>query len=108
MAFDRMKGAAQDYAGRAQSAVGDVTGDHGMEAAGLARQAGGKALGVFGEAKARVEGAVDAAGGLYEHSGDNAKRGRRLVASSVHGNPLIALTLASALGFLVGLLVIRS
>ena len=108
MAFDRMKVAAQIYAERAQSVVGDATGDHGMEAEGLARQAGGKAQGVFGEAKARVEDGVDAAGDLYEHSGDYAQRGQRAVASSVNDNPLIALTLASALGFLVGLLVIRS
>ena len=108
MAFDRVKGAAQDYAGRAQSAVGDVTSDHGMEAEGLVRQAGGKAQGIYGEAKSRVDDAVDAAGDLYEHSGDYAKRGQRIVATSINDNPLIALTLASALGFLVGLLVARS
>ena len=108
MAFDRMKGAAQDYAGRAQSAVGDVTGDHGMEAEGFLQQTGGKARGVYGEAKARVEDAVDAAGDLYEHGGDYAKGGGRVLASSVNDNPLIALALASAVGFLVGLLVARS
>ena len=56
MAFDRMKVAAQIYAERAQSVVGDATGDHGMEAEGLARQAGGKAQGVYGDAKAKAGG----------------------------------------------------
>ncbi len=44
MAFDRFKGQAQQAAGSVQSAVGDMTGDEGMQAKGMARDSASTTL----------------------------------------------------------------
>ncbi len=109
MAFDRFKGQAQQAAGSVQSAVGDMTGDEGMQAEGLAREVGGRAQDLYGAAKGQVEDAADIASGaasdIYRNSGDYAQRGADAVTTTVRQYPLSALLLAAAVGFLAALLV---
>lgn len=109
MAFDRFKGQVQDTAGRAEAAVGDVTGDRSLQAEGLARQVGGQAQDAYGAAKGQLQDAAgrlsDAAGDAYAQSGDYAQRGTDAVTKTLKDYPLSALLLAAAFGFLACLLI---
>jgi uncharacterized protein YjbJ (UPF0337 family) len=79
MDSNRIKGAAQDMAGRVQDAAGGLMGDAGMQAEGKARQAAGTVQNAAG-------GALDAA---REFTSDQ---------------PLTALLIAAGIGFLLGAL----
>lgn len=56
---DRIKGKAQDVAGRVQRQVGEWTGDEKAQAEGLAKQAEGKVRNAVGKAKDAVRDAAD-------------------------------------------------
>lgn len=61
---ERIKGKAEDVAGRVQRQVGEWTGDEKAQAEGLAKQAEGKARNAMGKIKDEVR---DAADKLKEH-----------------------------------------
>lgn len=61
---ERIKGKAEDVAGRVQRQVGEWTGDEKAQAEGLAKQAEGKARNAVGKIKDEVR---DAADKLKEH-----------------------------------------
>lgn len=111
MAFDRLKGTAQEAAGRAQSAAGGMFGDRSTQAEGKARQYGGRAQDTYGDAKSRMSDAADyvsdSVGDLYEHGDEYARRGARAVTSSAKGYPIVAILIAAGLGFLVAMLIQR-
>ena len=111
MAFDKLKGTAQEAAGQVQSAAGEAFGDRGTQAKGKARQYGGQAQDAYGEAKSRASDAADyvsdSAGDLYEHGGDYAQRGARAVTSSAKEYPIVAILIAAGLGFVVAMLMQR-
>ncbi|MBB3226867.1 uncharacterized protein YjbJ (UPF0337 family) [Luteibacter sp. Sphag1AF] len=50
MSEERFRGAYENVAGKVQQAAGALTGDEGLKAEGAVREAGGKALGMYGEA----------------------------------------------------------
>ena len=58
---ERIKGKAQDIAGRAQRQVGEWTGDEKAQAEGLAKQAEGKVRNAVGKVKDAVRDAADRA-----------------------------------------------
>jgi uncharacterized protein YjbJ (UPF0337 family) len=58
---ERIKGKAEDIAGRVQRQVGEWTGDTNAQAEGLAKQAEGKVRNAVGKAKDAVRDAADEA-----------------------------------------------
>jgi uncharacterized protein YjbJ (UPF0337 family) len=58
---ERIKGKAEDIAGRVQRQVGEWTGDKDAQAEGLAKQAEGKVRNVVGKVKDSVRDAADEA-----------------------------------------------
>lgn len=79
---DRIEGAARNLAGRAQEAVGDLTGDTETEMHGKIKR-------VAGKAQQSVGAAADEARDYVQHQ------------------PLTALLIAGGVGFLLGALIVR-
>jgi uncharacterized protein YjbJ (UPF0337 family) len=108
---DRIVGSARDFAGKAESVVGDAMGDAQTQAAGRAREAAGSVQNLYGQAKdaARDAGdtAVNYAKGAYEQSGETLRDGSQAVAKRVQENPLGALLIAGGIGFALALLMTR-
>ena len=82
MDSDRIEGTARNLAGRAQEAVGTVTGDQQTEAQGAARRLAGSAQESMG------------------HAADEAR-------DYVKEQPFTALLIAGGVGFLLGALIVR-
>lgn len=102
---DRIAGAANDWAGKAEGAVGDLAGDTDTQAAGRVREAAGKVQNLYGQAK---DAALDAA----DSAADFAKKavqgdGSEALAKMVQDNPLGSLLMAGAIGFGLALLMRR-
>jgi uncharacterized protein YjbJ (UPF0337 family) len=108
---DRIAGSAKDFAGKVESAVGDVTGNAQTQAAGRAREAAGSVQNLYGQAKEAARDAGDAAVNYakdaYEHGGDTLRDGSQAVAKRVQENPLGALLIAGGIGFALALLMTR-
>ncbi|HVX78074.1 MAG TPA: CsbD family protein [Bradyrhizobium sp.] len=101
---DRVTGAAKDFAGKAEGAFGEATGDSETQASGRIREAAGKAQNLYGQAKDAAAGfAKDA----YENSGDTLRDSTQAVARKVQDNPLGALLVAGGIGFALALLMTR-
>jgi uncharacterized protein YjbJ (UPF0337 family) len=92
---DRIEGSAKGLAGKAEAAVGNVTGDTDTQAAGRIREAAGKVQDLYGQAKDAARGATDAAAW---------GEGAEAVAKLVNQNPIGALLSAAAVGFGMALL----
>jgi uncharacterized protein YjbJ (UPF0337 family) len=105
---DRIAGSAKDLAGKAEGAVGDITGDRDAQAAGRIRDATGKVQDLYGQAKDTAREATDAATDyakqVYRRSGD----GSEAVAKMVQDNPLGSLLIAGGIGFALAALLMRS
>ena len=106
---DRVTGAAKELAGKAQSAVGDLVGSKNDSVEGRFREAQGSAENLYGQAKDTVlhasEQAQDYAEDAYENSGHYLREGRRAVAHRVEESPVVALLIAGAVGYGLGLLI---
>ncbi|WP_025034006.1 CsbD family protein [Bradyrhizobium sp. DOA9] len=111
MDTDRIVGSAKEYAGRAESAIGDVAGDAKTQASGKAREAAGTVQNLYGQAKDAVRDATDTAAGYakeaYENSGETFRDGSKAIAQKVQDNPLGALLVAGGIGFALALLMSR-
>jgi uncharacterized protein YjbJ (UPF0337 family) len=111
MDTDRIVGSAKEYAGRAEGAIGDVTGDAKTQASGKAREAAGTVQNLYGQAKDAVRDAGEAAAGYakdaYENSGDTFRDGSQALSKKVRDNPLGALLVAGGIGFALALLMSR-
>jgi uncharacterized protein YjbJ (UPF0337 family) len=101
---DRMAGAAKNFAGKVEGAVGDVTGDTETQASGRVREAVGKAQNLYGQAK---DTAASYARDAYENSGDTLRDSTQAVTRKVQDNPLGALLIAGGIGFALALLMTR-
>ena len=108
---DRIAGAANDAAGKVESAFGQATGNAARDASGRAKEASGTVQNIYGQAK-------DAARDLSENAGSYAQdaldagqkvyqQGNRAVASAVKEQPLGALLVAGTIGFALALLLNR-
>jgi uncharacterized protein YjbJ (UPF0337 family) len=106
---DRIAGTAKDFAGRTESAFGDVTGDTETQAKGRVREMAGKAQNIYGQAKDAAVDAADAASGYAKdiYNSDTVRDGSEAIAQRVRDNPLGSLVTAGAIGFALALLMTR-
>jgi uncharacterized protein YjbJ (UPF0337 family) len=108
---DRIAGAAKDFAGKTETAFGDVTGDTESQASGRAREMAGKAQNLYGQAKDAARDAADAATGfakdVYNSRGEALRDGSQALAQKVQDNPLGSLVAAGAIGFALALFMTR-
>ncbi len=86
---DRIEGTVREFAGKAQSAAGDVLGDSKTQAEGTIRQAAGQAQQAYGAATEQLR-------GLTEELTDR-----------IHETPLLAVLGAVGIGYLIGRLTAR-
>lgn len=111
MDTDRIVGATKDYAGKAESAIGDMVGDSKTQASGKAREAAGTVQNLYGQAKDAVRDAADTATSYakdaYDNSGDTFRDGTQALSKKVQDNPLGALMVAGGIGFALALLMAR-
>jgi uncharacterized protein YjbJ (UPF0337 family) len=98
---DRIAGAAKDFAGKAESTIGDIAGDAKTQASGRIREATGTAQNLYGQAKDAARDAADAAVSYAKGDGTEA------VTKLVHQNPIGSLLTAGAVGFALALLISR-
>jgi uncharacterized protein YjbJ (UPF0337 family) len=108
---DRIAGSANEVAGKAESAVGDMAGNAHAQVAGRAREAAGTAQNLYGQAKETArdagEAAVSYAKNAYGNSGETFRDGSQALAKTVQDNPLGALLIAGGIGFALALLMAR-
>ena len=106
---DRIAGTAKDFAGKTESAFGDVTGDTESQASGRAREMAGKAQNLYGQAKDAARDAADAATGYAKdvYNSDALHDGSAALARKVQDNPLGSLVTAGAIGFALALFMTR-
>lgn len=98
---DRIEGATKDFAGKAESAIGDIAGEAKMQASGRAREVAGKVQNLYGQAKDVARDATNAA--VTYAKGD----GKQAVTNLVHENPIGSLVAAGVVGFALALLISR-
>ncbi len=96
---DRIAGSANDWAGKAEGAVGDITGDADTQAAGRVREAAGKVQNLYGQAKDAARDAADSASDFARKAVSNAGEGQEALARMVQDNPLGSLLTAGVIGF---------
>jgi uncharacterized protein YjbJ (UPF0337 family) len=108
---DRIAGTAKDFAGKAENAFGNVTGDKESQASGRVREAAGKAQNLYGQAKDAVQDAADKATDyakdMYNNRGDAIRDGQDALIRKVQDNPIGSLVTAGAIGFALALLLAR-
>lgn len=108
---DRIFGTAKEFAGKAEGAVGDATGDAQTQASGRVREAAGAVQGLYGQAKDAARDAADTAVNYakdaYDHRGETVRSGQKAVAQTVQENPLGSLLIAGGIGFALALLMTR-
>ena len=108
---DRIAGSAKDFAGKAESTVGDLAGDAKTQAEGRAHEAAGTVQNLYGQAKDAARDATDAAVNYakdaYDNSGDTLRDGSQALSKKVQDNPLGALLVAGGIGFALALLMSR-
>lgn len=108
---DRIFGTAKEFAGKAEGAIGDATGDKETQASGRAREAAGSVQDLYGQAKDAAREAADTAANYakdaYENRGETIRSGQQALSKTVQENPLGALLLAGGLGLALGLLLTR-
>ena len=108
---DRIAGSAKDFAGKVESAVGDVAGNAQSQASGRAREAAGTVQNLYGQAKDAArdvsDAAVSYAKDAYDNSGDTFRDGSQAVAKKVQDNPLGSLLVAGGIGFALAMLLTR-
>ena len=108
---DRIYGSAKEFAGKAEGAVGDVTGDAQTQASGRAREAAGAVQDLYGQAKDAARDAADTAANYakdaYDNRGETIRSGQKAMAKTVRDNPLGSLLIAGGIGFALALLMTR-
>ncbi|GIQ72079.1 CsbD family protein [Bradyrhizobium sp. RD5-C2] len=108
---DRIFGTAKEFAGKAEGAVGDATGDAQTQASGRAREAAGAVQDLYGQAKDAARDAADTAVNYakdaYENRGETVRSGQKAMAQTVQDNPLGSLLIAGGIGFALALLMTR-
>ncbi len=109
---DRITGTAKDFAGQAQSKLGELAGDTKTEAEGRMREAAGTAQNLYGQAKDTAREATETAASYakqaYENSGDAFRDGSQALAKKVQDSPLSSVLIAGGIGFALALMMTRS
>jgi uncharacterized protein YjbJ (UPF0337 family) len=123
---DQVEGGINKFAGKAQGAVGDLTGDTKSKVEGMAREAGGGVQQAFGAAKDAASTASDnfsevlkkiqaqlsdlaaqlkeGAGSAGEVLTDRSKQAVTAVGEQVQESPVASLLVVGAVGYLLGFL----
>ena len=106
---DRIAGTAKDFAGKAENAFGNATGDRESQASGRAREMAGKAQNLYGQAKDAGQDAADKATDYAKdmYNSDAIRDGQDALARKVQDNPIGSLVTAGAIGFALALLLSR-
>jgi uncharacterized protein YjbJ (UPF0337 family) len=106
---DRITGTAEELAGEAESAFGDMTGATEAQAGGRAREMAGKAERLYGQARDKARDAVDAAADYARDftNSDAVRDGSEALAKKVQDNPLGSIVTAGAIGFALALWMTR-
>jgi len=108
---DRFAGSAKEFAGKVESAVGDISGDAKTQVSGRLREAAGTAQNLYGQAKDAARDATDAtvnfAQDAYDNSGDTFRGSSEAISQKVQENPLGSLLIAAGIGFALALLISR-
>ena len=108
---DRIFGTTKEFAGKAEGAVGEATGDAQTQASGRVREAAGSVQDLYGQAKDAVRDAADTAVNYakdaYENRGETVRSGQRAMAQTVQDNPLGSFLIAGGIGFALALLMTR-
>ena len=115
---NRITGAAKELSGKAQGAVGDLTGNHETQARGAANEAQGTAENLYGQAKDAVRDVADQASGMAQDAlrqgrerfpeAERAYRqGNEAVGQYTRESPLVAILMAGAVGYVLALLIHR-
>jgi uncharacterized protein YjbJ (UPF0337 family) len=106
---DRITGSTKDFAGKAEGAFGDVTGDTEAQAKGRAREMAGKVQNIYGQAKDAAKDAADTAAGYAKdaYNSDAVRDGSQAIAQKVQDNPIGSLLTAGAIGFALALMIAR-
>ena len=107
MDTDRIAGSAKDFAGKAESAVGEGK----NQTAGRVHEAAGTIQNLYGQAKDAARDTTDAAAKqaqeMYESGGDTFRDGSQALAKKVQENPLGSVLIAGGIGFALALLMTR-
>ena len=112
----RITGAAKEFGGRVQGAIGDVTGDRETRAKGTANEAEGNVENLYGQAKDALRDVADQASDLTQGAlkqGRDAfpdaerayRQGADTVTSYAKESPLMMAAMAGALGYLLAMVV---
>ena len=108
MDTDQVAGKFKTVTGKAEAAVGDVTGDRETQVSGQAREAVGKAQDLYGQAQEAIGDALGDATKSAEkvlHSArDAVATGSATLTKEVNARPLIALAIAALVGYVVAAL----
>lgn len=116
---DRIKGAAKDFAGKIEEAVGTTVNDEPTRASGVGRQIEGKTQNLYGQAKdnlrdarSQAERALRDGGDLAEQAvGEGARVARHAaddLRRAIADRPGLSLLVAGVVGFLTGVVVRRN
>lgn len=103
---DRIAGSAKDFAGKAESTIGDIAGDADKQASGRVREAAGKVQDLYGQAKDVARDAADVitSSARQAANSDTVRDGSQAMAKVVQDNPLGSLLVAGGIGFALALL----
>jgi uncharacterized protein YjbJ (UPF0337 family) len=100
MDSDRIAGKAKETIGKGEAALGDALGDHETEASGRVRQAAGAAQDLYGQAK-------DTLGDNFSDVSESAEKALHSLEREVKARPLIALLIATLVGYVLAQLTMR-
>jgi uncharacterized protein YjbJ (UPF0337 family) len=105
MAYDEIKGDVKEVTGKVQSKIGEATGDHEMQADGAVRDLTGQVQSLYGDLKSSASDIADSLTDMASKrlGPDNAKK----LQDVVQKNPIVALALAAAAGFVLSSLTSR-
>ena len=105
MDSDRITGKAKETFGKAEAAIGSVTGDHETEASGRLRQASGTAQDLYGQAKDSLgdtfADATESAEKVFHSAREAVKPVKDSLEREVIARPLVALLIAALVGFVL-------
>jgi uncharacterized protein YjbJ (UPF0337 family) len=109
MDTDQIAGKFKDVTGKAEAAIGDLTGDRETQVSGREREAAGKVQDLYGQARDMLGDAVDDAAASAEkvlHSAREAVgSGTASLTKEINARPLIALLIAALVGYVVASLI---
>jgi uncharacterized protein YjbJ (UPF0337 family) len=92
---NRLSGTAKNIGGKLEEGVGRVTGDTKTQAEGIARQGGGAAQDMYGQAR-------DAASDMAGTARDTASSFERVLRNTIETQPYTSALVALGIGWLLG------